>query len=98
MQRALAAGTAADTAAGEPGPLPDPAAGGVRFSARPEAGAPAARPDARDWKPWPEPEPPKTLELLGRRDGEAPVVWEGDRLVVRLAPGGGRNTGPPPPP
>jgi hypothetical protein len=88
VARALAA---ADTApeAPEPaeGPLPDPAAGGVQAVPQPEPGAPAAAFARRDWtKRWPEPEPPKALELRDRATGQAPVTWEGETLVVRLKP------------
>jgi hypothetical protein len=94
VQRALAASRAdggparpdGEEPAGE-SPLPDPAAGGVRAFPRSEPGAPAAGPERRDWtRPWPEPEAPKLLELREPARGQPAVEWEGETLVVRLAP------------
>ncbi|UGS37149.1 hypothetical protein [Capillimicrobium parvum] len=87
--RAVAAGDAFGAEEAGDGPLPDPAAGGINAVPRDEAGKPPAATSAhRDWDaPWPQPEPPKTLELAGPQAGEPPVAWRDETLVVRLAPG-----------
>lgn len=89
LTRALAAADTAPATDPAEGPLPDPAAGGVQVVPRPEPGAPAAAFASRDWTKvgsWPEPEAAKVLELRGPSPGKPPLVWEGETLVVRLAP------------
>jgi hypothetical protein len=87
LQRALEAANTAPDRDPDREPLPDPAAGGVRAFPRREPGAPLASPTPRAWvEPWPEPSDPKLLALRDRKEGESALQWEGDTLVVRLAP------------
>ncbi|MFJ4520732.1 hypothetical protein ACIP4Y_07215 [Streptomyces sp. NPDC088810] len=72
-------------AAAEGPALPDPAAGGIAVL-RTEPRPPALL--ARAWEApdkWPG-LPPRTLQLTTPQPGRPAVAWEGDRLVVRLAP------------
>ena len=86
VERALAAAAPGPDPAD--GPLPDPAAGGVQVVPRLDPGAPAAAFASRDWRgPWPQPDEPKPLELRDRAAGQAPVSFEEQTLVVRLAAG-----------
>ncbi|MGW0314032.1 hypothetical protein [Streptomyces flavidovirens] len=80
VRRALAA---ADPEAAEGARLlPDPAAGGI-VVARSDPNAPMP---TRAWEePWPD-LAPKKLWLTTPSAGRPVVGWEGDRLVVRLAP------------
>jgi hypothetical protein len=65
--------------------LADPAAGGVQALAVPAPGSPRADADDSAWPSWPA-LGTKSL-VLAPRSGDQPVLrWEGDRLVVRLAP------------
>ncbi|MFF8449475.1 hypothetical protein ACF06Q_17525 [Streptomyces leeuwenhoekii] len=78
--RALAA--ADPESAEEARPLPDPAAGGI-VAARSDPGAPLP---TRAWEePWPR-LAAKTLRLTTPAAGRPAVGWEGEELVVRLAP------------
>jgi len=88
LVRSVLAASAGEPAPPGDGPLPDPAASGVRAFARPEPGAPAAAVASREWttKPWPETDGPKLLELRDRLPGETPMTFEAETLVVRLAP------------
>lgn len=88
VQRALAASAlvleGAPPAADQ---LPDPAAGGIQVVPLPSPASPPAAFARRDWRTrWPEPEDPKTLVLRDRAAGQQPLAWEGETLVVRLAP------------
>jgi hypothetical protein len=80
--------------AGEPGSppsgeprLPDPAAGGVMAVQRGEPSAPNVASAEQAWdEPWPDLKP-KQVELTTPQAGRpAEIAWEGQRLVVRLAP------------
>ena len=87
VARAMAAGNARQRSSSSDTTLPDPAASGIQAVPLPGPAAPPAAFARQDWtQPWPETEAPKTLQLLPRQQGQTPVVWEGDTLVVRLAP------------
>jgi hypothetical protein len=68
--------------------LPDAAAAGVTIHVLPEPGVTErALSTDQSWAPWPSPGV-KRIELRARGEGvdEPPLAWEGETLVVRLAP------------
>lgn len=66
--------------------LPDPATSGVAMFPRPEPGSPNAVPMFPTWRAsWPDLQPLR-VELTTAAGGPPVMEWEGDQVVVRLAP------------